>query len=278
MYERNYHKSVLHDDKQSKPRPKKFPWKNVLLVFGCVMLVGGFVTLTQLNRLQLRTVEVVGAESADPKDISEFVMSKLTGKWLYVFPKTSLVLLPDRALEKSIRSAFPKFQNVSVTRGGTQTITVTVTEFVGTQLWCDEVSDECSFMSTDGVVFAPAPFFSGSAYVKLFGGIPTDYPFVPLRQEQRDRVTLLLEKLRAINIEPSEFHYYATPEKLVIVYYHDGNPAQIILDPLVSTDTTLQSLFTALRTPPFSTRYKDGVSVLEYIDLRLPNKVVYKFK
>jgi len=278
MYERNYHGRVLEDDKQSKPKKKTFSWKGALLITLCVILVGGFITLTQLNRLQVRTVEVEGAVSADPKDISEFVTTTLTGKWLYIFPKTSIVLLPDTTLERSIQKAFPKFETVSVTRSGSQTIAVTVTEYSGTQLWCDEVAQECSFMSAKGVVFAPAPFFSGSAYVKIFGGEKEEYPFVPVTEKDLALTELLLLKLRAISIEPSEFHFTIRPDKLVIVYYHNGNPVQIIIDTEVEIETTLGSLFTALRTPPLSTRYRDGTSVLQYIDLRLPNKVVYKFK
>jgi len=277
MYERNYHGRVLEDDTQSKPK-KKFSWKNALLIGVCVVLVGGFVTLTQLTRLQVRTVTVVGAVSADPKDISEFVMNNLTGKWLYVFPKTSVVLLPDRTLGRDIQRAFPKFETVSVARSGAQTITVTVKEYDGVHLWCDPVTTQCSFMNAEGVVFAEAPFFSGSAYIKISGGEKGEYPFVPLRETDLALVTFLLEKLRAIAIEPAEFHFTTRPDNVVILYYHDGNPTEIVIDPEVDIQTTLGALFTALRTPPLSTRYRDGTSVLQYIDLRLPNKVVYKFK
>lgn len=278
MYERNYHGKVLEEDKQSKPKKKIFPWKTVLITTLCIVLFGGFVVLTQLNRLQVRTIEVVGAISADPKDVSEFVTNTLTGKWLYVFPKTSIVLLPDTTLERSIQRAFPKFETISVARSGAQTITITVTEYEGTQLWCDELTKECSFMSTTGVVFAPAPFFSGSAYLKIYGGEKGEYPFVPFHRDELSTIALYLDKLHAINIDATEFYFFTSPEKLIISFYHNSGQTQIIIDPSVPTDTTLQSLFTALRTPPLSTRYRDSTSMLNYIDLRLPNKVVYKFQ
>jgi|GEM_PF-1227270 len=284
MYERNYHTRVLDDETQSKPqaggkkRKKIFPWKQALLVSCCVVLVGGFITLAKLKQFQLTNVEVVGVESADPKDVSEFVMNSLEGRWLYIFPKTSLVLLPDASLEKTIRRAFPKFSDVSVARSGRQSIVIEVKEYVGTSVWCDEVTQACSFMNDDGVVFAPAPFFSGSAYIKFFGGQAGAYPFVPLPVESLATMKFLSERLSAINIEASEFYFYTKPEKLVVVFYHNGNPAKIIIDTEISLDTTLQSLFTAIRTPAFSVKYKSSTAMLEYIDLRLSNKVVYKFK
>lgn len=279
MYERDYHATVLQDEKQSKNKQKKdFPWKTVLLVFVCVVLVGGFITVTKLSALQLQTVEVSGAQSADPKDVSQYVFARLTGKWLYIFPKTSLVLLPDRSLEKSIKRAFPRFETVAVSRSGTTTITVNVTEYTSVYLWCDELTTECSFMDVHGVVFAPAPFFSGSAYIKIFSGATQGYPFIPITEQQLATVQFTVERLKAITIDATEFHFYSNPNKIVGVFYHNGSPAEIIFDPEISTDTVLQSFFTALRTPPFSTRFKSDTATLQYIDLRLPNKIVYKFK
>ncbi len=278
MYERNYHDSVLAEDKPSKKKKKRIHPKTLLVWVTGVILVGVFITLTQLARLQVSTVSVEGAKSADPKDVSAFVIDSLSGKWLYLFPKTSIVLLPDRYLEKSIKRAFPKFSDVSVVRSGTRTVTVSVTEYEGVYVWCKEATTECSFMSQDGVVFAPAPFFSGSAYIKVFIGNSEEYPFSPITVEQLSTITFMSDRLQAIGIAPSEFHFYTAPDRTEIVFYHNGAPARLIFDPAVPADTTLQSFFTAIRTPPFSTRYRDGLSILEYIDVRLPNKIIYKFQ
>lgn len=281
MYERNYHDSVLNEEKAQSPKKKKkrsFSWKNALLIALCVVTVGGFITATQLNRLQVKEVVVEGANSADPKDVSAFVTDSLSGKWLYVFPKTSIVLLPDHYLETSIKRAFPKFSDVSVARRGTQTVKVTVSEYEGVYVWCQEGTENCSFMNYDGIVFAPAPFFSGSAYIKLFVESAREYPFVPITKEQLTTMRFIVDRLQGIGIEPSEFHFYSGPGRTEIVFYHNGYPARLIIDPSIPADTSLQSFFTAIRTAPFSTRYRDSVSILEYVDVRLPNKIVYKFQ
>lgn len=281
MYERNYHDSVLSEEKAQSVKKKKkrvFSWKNALLTALCIIVVGGFITATQLNRLQVREVVVEGANSADPKDVSVFVTESLSGKWLYLFPKTSIVLLPDHYLEKAIKRAFPKFSDVSVVRRGTQTVKVSVREYEGVYVWCEAGTENCSFMSYDGVVFAPAPFFSGSAYIKLFVESASEYPFVPITTEQLTTMRFLVERLQGIAIEPSEFHFFSGPERTEVVFYHNGYPARLIVDPNIPADTSLQSFFTAIRTAPFSIRYRDGFSILEYIDVRLPNKIVYKFQ
>lgn len=279
MYERNYHDSVLGEDKLSvKKKKKRIKRKTVFILSGCLVFLGIGMTLIFLAPLQVRTVLVKGTNSADPKDVSDFVTESLVGKWLYIFPKTSIVLLPDRTLEHSIQKAFPKFSTVSVTRSGTQTVTVSVTEYEGVYVWCDEGIVACSFMSSTGVVFAPAPFFSGSAYLKLFIGEMHEYPFTPISAEQLANVTFMVERLQAITVAPAEFHFYTAPDRIEIIFYHNGAPARLVLDPNVPADTTLQSFFTAIRTAPFSTRYRDAVSLLEYIDVRLPNKIIYKFQ
>lgn len=278
MYQRNYHATVLGEEKNPKQKRKKFPLKTFLLSFVCVVIVGTFVTLTQLTRLQVTSIDVRGVNSADPKDVSEFVMDTLEGKWLFVFPKKSILLLPDHFLEKAIARAFPKFSDVSVSRGGTQTVVVSVKEYEGVYLWCESEQGECSFMDAQGVVFAPAPFFSGSAYIKIISGVKKEYPFIGTNNTDLESITFLLARLRAINIEPTSFRFSYAPSKLVVTFYHNTHNAEIIIDPTLSLETTLESFFTALRTQPFAGKFRGGVSRLQYIDLRLPHKVVYKFQ
>lgn len=281
MYERTYHDRVLKNEENTSPKKKRFfrprlRLKTILITIGCIALVGICVTLTRLTRLQIASVEIEGTNVADPTEVSTFVFGQLQGTRLYVFPRTSIILAQTRRLERNLRTAFPRFETVRVMRTGLSRLTITVSEYGGAYLWCTDAT-QCLFMDKNGVVFAEAPYFSGSAYPKVFIGAQADLPFRPITTEQLALIELLTERLNAISIAPTEFHF-VSEHNLEIVFLHNSTMSKIMIDPTLSIETSLEALFTALRTQPLSAKYQDASRILQYIDLRFENKVVYKFQ
>lgn len=274
MYEKSYHSAVLKTEKKPEKR-SKVNWKLVLGLFAVVAVIGGIVVLIKLPAWQVRNVEVEGAHVADPGDVREFVMAELQGKRLFFLPKTSILMVPEHRLEKGLKDHFSRFQTVEVDRKNFSTILVTVSEFQGVSLWCKD-QDTCFFMDQNGIAFAKAPVFSGSAYPKVFVGEVQPLPFQALTMEQEKMVELLLERLPPIMINPTEF-YFKGERKLEVVFNHGGNQAKLIFDPTVDMQKALNALFSGLRTNPLATKFHDSSKVLEYIDVRFSNRVVYKF-
>ncbi len=276
MYERNYHKTVLKTEAKSEKKGTRINWKLVIGLFVLAVAIVGSIVLIRLSAWQVRDVEVVGAHVADPGDVKEFVQNQLQGNKFFFFPRTSIVLVPEHSLEKKLKEQFPRFQTVSVTRKSFSALTVTVSEYQGVYLWCVDDST-CYFMDQNGIAFAPAPYFSGSAYPKMFVGEAHGIPFQALSATQLDMVELLLARLPAISITPTEFHFISD-HKLDVHFNHDGNQALLILDPTTDTLQALQALYTGLRTNPLASKFRDDAEVLQYIDLRFSNRVVYKFQ
>lgn len=271
MYERTYQSRVLKSD-ASKPDPKKFPLKRLVIILSIIAVIVGFVMLTRTPKLQVQTIEVVGANVADPEEVRLYAASLLEGNHLKLFPKKSMLLLDSDMLASRIKEMFPRFKQVSVTRDGATKLMVSVAEYEGKYLWCDE---QCFFMDERGSVFAPAPYFSGNAYVKISIGTRGELPFVPITLDQLMLIQTYIDHLRDISIDPIAFHFVSERE-LDIVFMHQANEAKLMIDPLHDADTTLEALFSALRTDPLEAMYHSA-SVLRYIDLRFENKVVYKF-
>lgn len=271
MYQRTYQSRVLKSG-APKPVPKKFPWKRLIIVLGCIVLIVGFVVLVRTPKLQVQTIEVVGTNVADPEEVRLYTMSLLEGSYLRVLPKKSMLLLDSDVLTMHIKESFPRFKEVSVTRIGATKLSVTVSEYTGTYLWCDE---QCFFMDERGSVFAPAPYFSGNAYVKIMIGTRGELPFVPITMEQLTLIQTYMDRLRDISIDPIAFKFVSA-RAFDVIFMHAGTEARLMIDPLHDVDTTLEALFSALRTDPLQDLYRSG-RMLHYIDLRFENKVVYKF-
>ena len=275
MYERSYKNRLLKDDQALPRKKKKFPWKRVLYTFIVLAFISGVVFLIRMPRLQIASITTQGTVVADPLEVSQFVEQNLSGNYLYLFPKRSMLLVPLDSLERSIKQKWPRFKEVSVSRAGLNSLSVEVIEYQGVYLWCKE--ETCYFMDSEGTVFAPAPYFSGDAYPKLYGGIQGELAFQPFEPMVIEVVRELADRLPKIHIAPKGYHL-ENRSQMRILFTHNGNEASIIIDPNGDLEKTLEALYTGLRTDPLAGMYRDQTKVLEYIDLRFPSKVVYKFQ
>ncbi len=277
MYERTYHKAVLKaEQKQPKKGQTRINWKRVLWIIGTLVALTAIVFLIRLPRVQVKNIEVNGTNVAYPGDVSEFVQNQLRGNKLFILPKTSIFLIPTHTLEKDIAAAFPRFQTVTINRKNFSTISVNVTEYQGVYLWCVD-SDTCYFMDQNGMAFAPAPYFSGDAYPKIFNGTLQQIPFQAVTAGQLAIIATLMSHVPSLGIEPSEFHFDSA-HQLRMTFIHNGQQSMLLFDPTSSINDAITALFTGLRTDPLASKFRDANRVLQYIDLRFSDRVVYKFQ
>lgn len=275
MYERSYHAHVLKQDKDPK-KQRSFPVKRVLGIGISIIVIVGVVFLIRVPQFQIREVVVEGVSVADPVEVSDFVLSDLGGNYLFVLPRASIFLSKPDVLAAKVKEHFPRFKSVDVKRVSMHSLRATVVEYPGVYLWCDH-NETCSFMDETGTVFADAPYFSGSAYLKIYAGERAPYPFSPLGEGELGMIALIDQKLRSIDITPLEFHMDDV-HTLSVHIFHNGNRATILFDPSRDVATALDVLYSGLRTDPLQKMYHDRTKVLEYLDLRFANKVVYKFQ
>jgi hypothetical protein len=277
MYERTYSAKVLKQNTPpEKKHRKKFAWKKFFMAALVVILVAVVVILVRTPKLQVHDVEVEGTHVTDPEEVSLFVKSQIEGNYLYFFPKSSMLLVPTTTIKKRLASAFPRFSTLDVRRKGINNLLVNVSEYQGEFLWCE--SDEaCFFMTKDGIVFAEAPFFSGNAYKKIFIGKKETLPFKPVEENYMSVVKLLIERLPLILIEPTEFRQ-SSEHQIDITFYHNGNQALLMVDPSGGIEKMLEDLATGLNTEPLKSEFKNEKNILQSLDARFANKIVYKFK
>lgn len=274
MYERTYNSRVLKTEDKKPQKRKGFPWKSVLIASGVAVVLVGIVFLVRVPRFQVKTINVVGTNVVDPSDISQFGLNTLEGTYAWVLPKTSIFLVSNDTMANLIAKRFPRLKSVEVDRDGMNSLRVTVVEFPGVYLWCD---DACAFMDEQGTVFADAPYFSGSAYLKIYIGTREQYPFVPITVAQIQMVAYLKERLEAIDIAPVSVRF-DSDRRLIVGFIHHTHEAGIYFDPTEDIDQALETLYSGLRTEGVARQYHDSSKVLQYLDVRFANKLIYKFQ
>lgn len=279
MYERTYHNRVLKQDIPSHVKTRTgFPWKKILAVVIVLGLCTGIFFLLRAPALQITSVDVVGTAVLDTQDVSSFVTTSLVGTRAWVFPKTSVFLISERSLEKMLREKFSRIETVSVKRNTFHSLVVTLKEYDAVYLWCTDKQDDCYFMDNQGVVYSQAPVFSGTAYPKIITGAPlAALPFEGMSTFEIARIAALEKGLSDIGIVPTQFRYVSKKE-IAIDFLHNKHVSLLRIDPSIPVDTTLEYIFSGIRAEPLSSLFHNQEKILQYLDIRFSNKVVYKFQ
>ena len=275
----------------------------IYLVFLLAVLFG-LVFYSRSEKLNIQNVEISGNKTIENKIIEETAKNIMAGYYFGFVPKTNFLFYPKKEIRNDLAYKFKILKDISFNLKNLQTLEITLAEREAKYTWCgnylispeDKLPDEnplsesaklqdgeCYFMDEKGYIFDKAPYFSGEVYFRFYGAINTgeagplgSYFF----QSNFDKLISLKEALEKIGINP------------VIYYFKDNGEARIFLSPFSARqigpeiifkidsdpDKIAENLQAVLATEPLQSDFKNKYSSLLYIDLRLGNKVYYKFR
>jgi len=256
-----------------------------------ILIVGGFFSLLNLDFLRVTKIQILGETSADPEVVRSFVADDLlAGHYLWLVPKNSVFFVSKGQLIELLKKRFLGLATVTITWPDLNTLAIQVTDRETKILWCvgQEPKKQCFFLSPMGVPYQSAPSFSDSLYVELHSSATTTDLTKPVIDPKKlNRVNNFLSYLRSsLPSWPSRGLSLSSVE-----VESQNDFSAILLKPsepnwqgrvFFSTDQTSNNLITnlhsVLKNSDFKTDWVDNNSQLDYLDLRFPGKVFYKFK
>lgn len=238
-----------------------------LAVFLCSGCVVGIIFLSRYSKILISEIKVEGAVVVSPDDLKKNVEEKISGQYLYVFPRRNALLYPKNLILKSILADFPRVESVKVARSGWQTLIVSIEERKPSALWCagDRASQpsSCFFFDSTGFIFDHAPDFSGSTYLRYYGGITGTpigqifTPKLPFPDIKNILTFLSSQNLPIAHVVTRDYDYDLETS--------DGR--RILINPEQSVPKTLDNLSVILK------QRKNATTSWQYIDLRFGNKI-----
>ncbi len=273
---------IIRSPEKQKAHKKKMRLLSVA-VFLCV---GAFVWLViyipSLSSLQIKNIVVRGNKVLTEDEIKKKLGEELSGKYLYLFPKTNIFLYPREALQKDLLAAFPRIANLSVSLDAKRTLTVSLVEREPFALWCGpeitepEADDACFYLDESGFVFAHAPHFSGNAYFKFYGkgnmpaGDPAGHDFLSLVSYRH--ILKVKEELESFGVHPVKI--FVEEDGGAFLTEAGGYGIRFNLDQDISSlKSNMQAVFRSSSWGGIATS-----GALEYLDFRFGNKVYYKYR
>lgn len=300
--------SGLQTSKLAKKKRKQLYVR--LSLFGALFIssIIGLSYLSAWSKITIHRTIVTGNDVINESDISKIAKESMLGKHLMLFSKTNKFVYPKEEIVANVSETYRRVKSISLDVEDNALI-VTITEREPIGLWCDSEyvfnpEVKCYYIDEFGYIFEQAPKFSDDVYVTYIGNtkehpvgtyfIPED-EFIDLVSFHQKIEDMGLRVARVVVKENDEYEIYVKNASLsgtsqqsesyileseygqegIVAFDTQGDEGKILFNKRESFDQTFENLST------FLTDYiekNDGeLPVVDYIDLRFGNNIVFKF-
>ena len=269
---RYYRYPILDAELKKKSRKKIFAGIFGLFILGALLWAVYFSPV-----FEIRNISINHPDKITPEDAAQIVNDlKLYSRIRFIYDlvpslQKNLILISKKRLIQNLSTSFPEIRDLEVRKKFFHTLSIefNMREQVG--IWC--ATENCYYIDTDGVIFMPASESEGSLVMKIqdMKNPEADLGQTVLRSD-------LLKFLIGFRDKLSE------TEKVSVVFYKlNGEPAlveavtgqgwSLYMEPAKAPDNLIKTVTAAL-----NEAIKSNRSRLEYIDLRIPDRIFYKLK
>ena len=275
---------------------------NKILIFllGLAVIFISSVYISRLDSLNIKEIEIVGNKIVETEILKTALEQQITGKYLWLFPKTNILYYPQNAIKNELQNKFKRLQDINLSIKNYKTLKVSLSERIALYTWCgvkipevpeallvessiskaSGTNQKCYFMDEDGYVFDEAPYFSGDIYFKFYGLLDTVNPLGSYFSKQNFKQLILFKdvlvgmklKIAGLNIINNE-----DAEMIFLKEASSETEPKIIFKINADFQHIAENLQAAINTEPLKSKFKNKYRALQYIDLRFENKVYDKF-
>jgi len=286
-----------------KRRQKVFLNKIFISLFLVLVIFLLLAYFSRLGGVNINKVEITGNKVLDTEALKQAVEDKIAGKYLWLFPKSNILIYPQNNIKDELQNEFKRIKDISLVIKNNKILSVSVNERVAKYTWCgikapdvgrstSGAEQKCYFLDEDGYIFDEAPYFSGEVYFKFYGvtdvgrqeiGRPTSVnnPAGSYFSEQNfKQLVTFKEILTSIGLKPIALNILNNEDAEIILLNEalSTNEPKIIFKMNDNFQNVVENLQAALNTEPLKSKFKNKYSTLQYIDLRFENKVYDKFQ
>ena len=259
---------------QQRKRLKHYGVTASLVVLNVLIYVGALALAFHLPMFRINATVVAGVTGARASEVQSKIQNLLTESSFYIFPKFTTITT-GKNLAASLTGAIPWIELATVKTDESNALHVQVVERKPAYIVCD-ANDVCYYADINTLVFAQAPDFSAPVYPELKTPRPATSSIMMTNVFAPDiakKVEELLQAFLKQDVHVSAFE--ETAEGSFKIYTKEGWYVRMTNDE--SPRSVSDSLHATIQSAKFAGEYKQNPKNLEYIDVRLIDKVFYKF-
>ncbi|MDR3559092.1 MAG: FtsQ-type POTRA domain-containing protein [Candidatus Pacebacteria bacterium] len=261
-------------------RPRRNPiWAKIAFYFLLLVFLGAIVYLLFFSgKLSITSIQVNGAKNISSSDIVSETEAQLAGKYLKFFAKSNILLVRDGKIQEDLAGHFRLIENVAVKKKFPNTLLIHIFERTPTLAVS---TPDCFMLDENGTAYDQADpnaeTFKNQNLIRL--SVQSGLNVALGQKNVLDKgymnyILFIKPRLKSdFNLDVSSD--FQTPNPMA--EEADVKTQQgwmIYFSTAIPLDKELQMLQAVLGSQINSDQRKD----LEYVDLRIDNKVYYKLK
>ena len=273
---------------QSKPKKKSAGGLIIkilfLLILFAVLVTVAVIAVLRSEKYQFKSVTVFGTTTFSADDIVAFTHEYWDKNHFKSIKQSSTILFSKDDFESELKKQFPVISVAYVTLPEPDKLEIHIQERKPNVTWCF-ADDTCGFVNEQGILYAKAPKFSEGVYVTFQSQLndPSYKKFgtVVLEPAIMNRFTELFLRLETNEIGLSKIMFYEdgdvgfSIDKLFGVY--TNNSSRLLGTFGQDDEVFVRDMITGLSNDAFKRQFIANPKDLDYIDMRFPGKIFYKF-
>ena len=109
--------------------------KFVVIFIAVVLLFGGLAYFSSLSKINIKNIEIVGSKVIDKEPILNLVTENISGKYMWLFPKTNFLIYPKNKIEERLVDSFHRMKDISFNLKDTETLEISFKEREPKYIW-----------------------------------------------------------------------------------------------------------------------------------------------
>lgn len=255
-----------------------------------VVIVAGFIVITNLYFLRVTNVIVSGRTSVDKTEVKEVVQNGLSGRYLFLIPRSSIFFISKESIIRQLKKSYPGLKEINISWPDLNSLAVSLADEKIKTLWCVNGSKQtnCYYLTSGGLAYQLAPNFSNHPMLEIH----TTRPLAKINTKVIDplcltRANYLLEFMRREpKLWPEEgivlvnAQIYAGQD-FIIYLRKEGDPlwrGRVLFNTNQEAEALVIALNSTLKNVDFQSDWRKAGGRLDYLDLRFAGKVFYRFR
>jgi cell division septal protein FtsQ len=267
-----------NSNSELQKKQKIFSGRWIFHLTGVIFLITVLFVLFFSDLLLVNEVKISGLDRLEEAPIRDISNQKIEGKYFNFMKKNNLILFPQNSLEQELLEKFKRIQTVSIKKHFPDIVELAIEERKFVMLLCE--SEKCYLLNEEGMPY-PAENFTQEELaqedlpvLRDLSGARIDDENAPLKEDFQKFAVELGERVWedvGIRLKQS----YETPSRMSGDLKAETEAGwKIYFSEEAGMEREILMLRVVLEQKIEKERQKD----LEYIDLRIANKVFYKFK
>lgn len=263
--------------KKEKKRERKFSrvlfW---LLLLGFLGICGYILLFSPY--LEVDSVAIEGNQDISKREIADQVAKSIEGKYFNFFPKKNFFFVNKKDINAALKGNFDKLEVASIEKNFPGTISVQVTERKPELVWCS--GGVCYFVDRSGLAYGGAVGTdeelreTGFLTVVDDSAVPVDMGKTKISPDYIGFIEAASSMLRDdLKLDPTEsFHTAGIASGEISVKNQEGWTVKL------GSEFSIEDAKKVIQTLFEKELNEEVRKNLDYLDLRIKNKIYYKIK